>query len=240
MVSVGADGTTRSAFSTATGFDLGNAATYAGISLWEQQVDGLASVERRRMLWGQQRYRFALDYLQAQAELFGPAMSGLEFQAAPALAQTSINDALNGELTLTEISDRARLVAAQTTRVEAAWSAALSTEVVNGRFGPQNEQQWVDMVRIEGQLNVADSENYHAVEVPFAEAGLSLVMITPAEGTFDAVRAGLNRAFWDDLHGKLAPATATVHVPQLALMRELSSGDLPDFGVALTDGAPAI
>ena len=96
------------------------------------------------------------------------------------------------------------------------------------------------MVRIDGLLNVADGDNYHAVEVPFAEAGLSLVMITPAEGAFETVRNGLNRAFWNELRAKLAPAVTTVHVPRLALVRDLSADDMPDLGVALTDGAPVI
>lgn len=237
MVALGVDGTTLDAFSNASGFDLTDAATYAGLSVWEQRVDGHAAVERQRLLWGQQRYRFANDYLQAQAELFGPVMSGLDFQADAILAQTTINGALNGDLSLTEISDRTRLVTAQTTRLETAWSAAVNSEAVTGRFGLHDAQHWVDMVRIDGLLNVAEGENYRAVEVPFAEAGLSMVMITPAEDAFDAVRSGLNTAFWNALREKLAPAVTTVHVPQFTLARELLANDMPDLGMALINGS---
>jgi serine protease inhibitor len=241
MVALGADGTTLEAFTAASGFDLADSATVAGLSLWEQQVDGLAGVARRRLLWGQHGYRFASDYLQAQAELFGPAMSGLDFQAAFVPATESITATLGDKPYLGDLmGSRTRLVAAQTTRLESGWSADLGVTPVSGRFGAQDAQRRVAMVRLDGWFNVAGGENYRAVEVPLAAAGLSLLMLTPAPGAFDAVRNGLDVTFWNDLRSRLAPAEATVYVPDFVLERDVADDQLPDLGVALTDGAPVI
>lgn len=240
-LAMGADGTTLDAFSTVSGFDFNDVSIYAGISIWESQVASLASIERQNFLWGQLGHRFVPSYLQAQAELFGPTMSGMEFRLESSLSQTTINDTLNGELLMSEIGDRTRLVAAQTTKLATGWSSISTTEIVTGRFGEHETQRWWNMVRMAGLFRTTAGTNYQTVEVPLADPGLSIVMITPAPGEFDTVRNSLDAAFWDELRGNLMSSEpsveTTVHIPEFALERELLSNDMPDLGVALTDGS---
>lgn len=240
-VALGADGTTLEAVSAASKFDLNDVSTYAGISIWEQQVEALDGIERHRFMWGEQGYLFASIYLQAQAELFDPVMSGLDFVNDPFTSQSLVNESLAGQLSMGEIGDRTRLVAAQTTHLETGWAATSSIESVSGRFGPHDEQRWVDMVRVTGLFPTAVGDSYQAVEIPLADAGLSMVMITPASGQFDTVRQSLDATLWADIRDQLdvaAPATEhTIYVPKFALTREVTSDNMPGLGVALNKTA---
>lgn len=243
-IALGADGTTLEAFSAASGFDLNDVSTYAGISIWEQQIEALDDIERQRFLWGQREYSFAATYLQIQAELFGPVMNGLDFANDPFTSQTLVNDTLlnntvGGQPWMDEIGSRTRLVAAQTTQLDTGWATTSSIESVSGRFGPHEEQRWVDMVRATGMYPTAVGDNYQVVEMPLAGSGLSMMMITPEPGQFDNVRQNLDATFWADIRDQLdaaAPATEnSIYVPKFALTREVTSDNMPDLGVALTD-----
>lgn len=232
----GAAGDTLQAIADAGGLPLlgetTGAETLAGLSLWEQRIDGLAAVERRRLLWGQWGYRFNRDYLQAMAELFGPEMGGLDFRGDAGSATAAVEAGLDDRLALTEIGDRTRLVAAQTTRLQAAWSGDLPREVVNGRFGERDNQRHVPMLRITGTLPVTEGEDFRAVELPFAAEGLSLVVITPTSGAFDSVRSRLDDDFWHALRQGLVPTPTTFYLPLFSLQRE---GDISGLGIALND-----
>jgi len=153
MVSIGAEGSTLDAFENVSRF-VYNESTYEDISVWEQQVTEHVGIDRQQFLWGQVAYSFNETYLQTQAELFGPVITGLDFLTTNvATVRSSINDSLGGALTLSDISNRTRLVVALSTQVVTGWSPELSIEPVIGRFGEHYDQHWVDMMRVEGLLN---------------------------------------------------------------------------------------
>ncbi len=222
-LAIGAAGETLQVIATAGGWsslgDSARAETLAGLSLWEQRIDALDSVERQRWLWGQKGYRFRHDYLQAQAGLFGPGAVGLDFRGDFISARSTVEGALDDRLTLGDIGDRSRLVLAQTSRLQAVWPDDLTRELFEGRFGEHEEQRWVDMLRISGELSVAEGGDYRAVAVPLAGDGLSLLVITPAVGAFDAVRGRLDTGFWRQLSEGLTPMQASLNLPVFSLRR---------------------
>ncbi|MCK4711123.1 MAG: hypothetical protein KAU21_21100 [Gammaproteobacteria bacterium] len=232
MIALGAEGITLDTFSSISQFVF-NEATYNDISIWEQEIGGLVAIERERFLWGQINYLFSETYLQNQSELFGPVILGLDFMTDYNSAITTIDDMLNNNLSFTAIGDLTRLVLAQSKQIVTSWSPSITSEQIIGRFGKHEEQHWVEMVQVNGLLNTAEGENYRAVELPFAEPGLSMVMITPTSGQFDTVRNNLNSSFWNDLLVNLTPADTTVFVPQLLL--EGYNDGVPDLGVALVE-----
>lgn len=220
-LALGATDKTLQAIATAGGWpsldDSARTEIMAGISLWEQRIDGLASVERQRWLWGQAGYRFRRDYLQTQAELFGPEMTGVDFRADSEGAIGRIQRELGDSFMRAGMGDRSRLVLAQRSQLQVAWPEGLTVERFEGRFGEQEDQRWVPMLRMQGELSVAEGENYQAVAVPLAEGGLSLLLIIPAPGAFDEVRAGLNHVFWRQLTERLAPQQTTLNLPLFSL-----------------------
>lgn len=236
MTALGAAGTTLDAFSSATGFDLSQTSTFAGLSLWDQTIGNHSGVERISYLWGEQYYRFAEGYLQAQASLYGPRMQAVDFLTTSYTTETEIEYALHDTLSLTEIGDRTRLVTALTTKINVPWPGSLTVEPLSARFGPHEAQRWVDMLRLSGQFMTYEEADYQAVEIPL-DGDLSMLIIIPAEGKFDVVRNGLDADFWQALLGKLNSAAMEVYVPQFTLAREVTDGSLPDLGVALVDEA---
>ncbi len=233
----GATGETLQAIATAGGWsslgDSAGAETLAGVSLWEQRIDGLDAVERQRWLWGQNGYRFRRDYLQAQAELFGPETAGLDFRNDFFTARAAIEGVLGGRLDLWDIDGRSRLILAQTTRLQAVWPDDLTLEPFEGRFGEHEEQRRVPMLRITGMLSVAEGEDYRAVAMPFAGDGLSLLVITPAAGAFDAVRGRLDADFWRQLSEGLTPMQASLNLPVFSLSR--TRADDSGLGIAQSE-----
>lgn len=167
-------------------------------------------------------------------------MTALDFQAAEDIAATAINEGLAGRLELSEIDSRSRLVAAQSSQSDIGWSSTLNVQSVKGRFAvlQDYEQRWVDMVRIEGLMNVNVEDGFAVVEIPLAEDELSLLMITPALGLFDEIRSRFDEEFLQEQLEKLVPAQASIMVPKFEIVRDVSENEMPDLGVALLDPAP--
>ncbi len=235
-LALGATGETLQSIAEAGGWpslsDSAAAEIMAGLSLWEQRIDGLASVERQRWLWGQSGYRFNRDYLQAQAELFGSEVAGLDFQNEFFSARNLIEGALDEQQVLDDADALSRLILAHSTRLQIAWADDLTIERFEGRFGEHEAQRQMSMLRIDGELLAAEGEAYRAVAVPLAEEGLSLVVIVPDAGHFDAVRGRMDAVFWSQLNADLTPVQSRFNLPLFSLQRILTDSDLPSLEVA--------
>ncbi len=220
-LALGATGETLQSIAEAGGWpslsDSAAAEIMAGLSLWEQRIDGLASVERQRWLWGQSGYRFNRDYFQAQVELFGSEVAGLDFKNEFFLARNLIRGALDEQQVFDDIDAISRLILAHSTRLQIAWADDLTVERFEGRFGEHEAQYQMSMLRIDGELLAAEGGAYRAVAVPLAEEGLSLVVIIPDAGHFDAVRGRMDAVFWNQLNADLTPVQSRLNLPLFSL-----------------------
>lgn len=236
MLALGAEGTTRDVFSNVTKIDFNRTDSFADISIWEQEVTLLDGVEISRHLWGQSQYLFSNDFLQSQANLFGPNMQALDFRFDLNQASSIIEETFTD--TYLGLDNRTRLVLTQTSSINSMWSSDLLAEAVIARFGRESFQHWVDMTRLEGLLNVYQGSNFKAVQIPFETKGLSLLLITPSIGHYKSVSSGLNSDFWNQIIDNLSPVETSVYVPAFNL-EYLSTDDeppfLPLFGIALSD-----
>lgn len=233
MLALGSKGTTRDVFSNVTKIDFNRTDSFADISIWEQEVTLSDGVEINRHLWGQSHYLFSTDFLQAQADLFGPNMSALDFRFDTNQASSIIEEMFDN--TYLGLDDRTRLVLTQTVNISSTWSAGLMAEAVIARFGMKTFQHWVDMTRIEGLLNVYQGSNFKAVQIPFETEGLSLLLITPADGHYQSVSRGLNSEFWNQVIDNLSPVETSVYVPAFNLEHTSTEEELSLFGIALSD-----
>lgn len=233
MLALGAEGVTLDTFSDAVNLDFNSYSVYEDVSVWEQEITAIAAIERWSYLWGQNNYLFSIDYLRQQAELVGPLMKAYDFQTDAYQSLLDINEVLSSSYYLIDI--RTRLVAAQITNINSGWSSSLLAESITARFGGALDQQWVDMMKFDGLLNAYQGSNYKAVQVPFNDSALSLMVITPDEGSFTSVRNNLNSASWNHLIENLSPNESTVFVPKFILDRELTAEELPLLGIALSD-----
>jgi len=239
-IALGAEGTTLDHFSDLINFDAASIELQVANSDWAQKIEGLSSVTQHRYLWGQEGYIFSLQYLQNQAELYGPTMAALDFIDATQGSSDVMAEVLGEDLELTGINAKTRLVMAQLNELSADWSADLNVELVLGRFAvlDGDRQRHVDMLRIDGVMNVIETEDYRAVELPLNEPGLSMLMVMPGLGKFSSVESYFNESFVKAQLNEFSLENTTVMLPQFSMSSASSTQNIPDLGVALVEPVP--
>lgn len=232
QLSMGAEGATRDAFSAVSDFNFKENISYADISLWEQQITQLNSIDRQKVLWGQSGYLFRRGFLDAQVEYWAPEIKGLNFLQDPYTSENVIYETLYDEQLSPVIDRRSRLVVFQVSQLASGWNNGINVTPVIGRFGEQNIQRVTNMLKITGDLNSFETEEYSAVELPFASDELAMLIITPAQGQFESVRKKLNGALWKKLTSSLSVVNVSIQLPELVLEREYLSSGFYNLGVA--------
>jgi len=193
-------------------------------------------MDRRSGLWGQIDYRFSKSYLEAQETWFGPQVSGADFLGDYRTARDTVRDWFE-EPYYSDINSMTRLVLAQESRLDGYWPSTLDAlETFTGRFAPLSgsEQTWAEMVRLTGRLDSAQGEDYQAYRIPLSGADLSFLMIVPAEGAFDAVKARMDRPFLQTLLSQLAAEDTSVAIPKAELRTYGWPAQIPSLGDALS------
>ncbi len=236
LVALGATGTTLAAVSDASGLTIGGELTHALINDWDQHLAGLEGVTTSYKLWGQERYLFANDYLENQAGFYGPEMTVLDFQLATVDSATQINDTLSAPLLINSIDHRTRLVVTQSLEIDRDWLGDLSKEIFSGRFEIGAGQRWVDMMRFQGLLNVAETEQYRAVDVPLVGQDLALLVIEP-KGLFGTVQDSLDQLAFQQILDQLSPQQSEIVIPLFGIEMEFRDDELADLGVALVESS---
>ncbi|MFC1747797.1 serpin family protein [Pseudomonadota bacterium] len=240
IVALGAEAPTLLALGNASNLNLSTEIDYQRIASWEQHISEQDSVDRQHFLWGQERYLFSEDYLQTQAELFGPVMAGLDFISAAALSNTTLSETLTG-LSLADIDERTRLIAGQTMHIDVQWSALSRVEKVKGRFYYENSYSFddiehveTDMMRIEGELNTLETEAFRLVEIPLSDPNLSLIIVTPDFETFmySSDETIGDPTFLSEKFKQRTPKQTTVMLPLFEIETLLREGQAPDLGIA--------
>jgi len=233
MLALGSAGKTQSDLSGAANLALDQILVYEDISVWEQTVEQIPAVERTSYLWGQSSYLFSIDFLTQQAELFGPVMSAADFLTDNNQVRADINATLDTSFYFTD--SRTRLVSAQKNSITSVWSSSLLATAVTARFGGASDQQWVDMVKLDGVLDIHQGSDFKAVQVPFEDSGLALMIIIPNEGHFSEVSSNLSSDGWNQIINNLSQTDDRIYIPNFIIDRELMAEDLPALNSALSD-----
>lgn len=234
MVSLGAATDTLEALGDSVGLTSPSSETHQTISAIQQQLNSLSSMTIRTGLWGQQNYPFSVDYLRQQSLYYAPELFGVDFVNDPMQADDEIRYWLGNPLGAYTTDGRSRLVAAQQSKINAAWSAELTTTQVEGRFAilEEDEQRWVTMVKIDGNMDTTEQADYTAVKIPLSDPTLSLQIITPELEKFESVKNSMDSNFIAALQQQYQLQTRTLMLPHFTL----SQSDWPegaiDIGIA--------
>lgn len=239
MTALGATGTTLEAVSDASGLAVADELPHAMVNDWDQYLVGLSGMVATRYFWGQERYLFADDYLENIAQFYGPEMMAIDFQAAAADSAIQVNAALTDQFTVTAIDDRTRIVMAQSVEVDQAWSPTLATESFRGRFVVDGDQYWVDMVRLDGLFNVAETDQYRAVEVPLSDPELALLIIEP-NVSFHTLKNSFDQTMFQSIMDQLSPQQTVVKLPVFEVEKQFVNQQVADLGVAAIDGGDPV
>ncbi len=234
MVSLGAAGTTLTAVNNAVGLAVEEELPHPLINEWSQYFSNVEGVTTSRNIWGQEYYLFSSQYLESLTQYYGPDTAVLNFRDAPINSQSQINDALSPLSTADSIDSRTRLVISQGIKSNQTWEASLNKEVFTGRFAIGGGQRWIDMMRFQGQFNVAENEKYRAVEVPFTGQELALLIIEP-KVSWSTLISDFNQASLQSILDQLSPQYTSIVIPPFAIDIKRDDKEVADLGVAMIE-----
>jgi serpin B len=207
-------------------------------------------LETANQLWGQRGLEFHDPFLDTLAANYGAGMRLVDYVEDAEGARVAINDWV-AERTRDRIDEligpgvldaMTRLVLTNAIYLKAPWEHPFDES------GTQNEPfrlldgSVVDapLMRLSQWLPFQAGEGYSAVELPYAGGELSMVVIVPDTGQFEAVQARLDGGFLGAVTSDLQPAQVRLRMPKFTFRTQASlSTALAELGMptAFTDAA---
>ena len=153
-------------------------------------------------IWGQKDYEFLSEFLDILAENYGAGLRPLDFIKAPEESRITINNWVS-EQTEGRIEDLipqglidtwTRLVLTNAIYFNAAWQYPFSEDMTeDGPFYLLNGAEVsVPMMRQTESFGYAEGDGYQAVELPYDGRELSMVILLPRAGQFEAFEGSLD------------------------------------------------
>jgi len=174
--------------------------------------------------WGQTGYKFLREFLDVLAENYGAGLRLLDFVKAPEESRITINDWVSDQtegriedlIPQGEIDALTRLVLANAIYFNAAWLNPFEEE--RTQDGPfyllDGGEVTVPMMRQTELFGYAEGEGYQAVELPYDGSELSMVILLPRQGEFEAFEGSLNAARVDAVLKELAHKQVALTLPK--------------------------
>ncbi len=153
-------------------------------------------------IWGQEGYKFLSGFLDVLAENYGAGLRILDFANAPEESRITINNWVSDQ-TEGRIEDLipqglidtlTRLVLTNAIYFNAAWQNPFSEDMTDD--GPfyllDGGEVTVPMMKQTEMFGYADGDEYQAVELPYDGRELSMVILLPQAGQFEAFEGSLD------------------------------------------------
>jgi serpin B len=195
-------------------------------------------------IWGQKDYSFLTEFLDVLAENYGAGLRILDFINETEKSRLAINDWVSDQ-TEGRIKDLipegaidalTRLVLTNAIYFNAAWAYPFDEDVTaNGTFYVlDGGQVTVPMMRQTESFGYTEGEGYQAVELLYDGDELSMVILLPAAGDFQAFEEGLQDQRVSDIIGDLQPAQVVLTMPKFEFDSEFSlKNTLADMGMPI-------
>jgi serpin B len=193
-------------------------------------------------IWGQKDYEFLSDFLDVLAENYGAGLRILDFITAPKESRLAINEWVSDQtegrikdlIPQGAIDEWTRLVLTNAIYFNAAWKYPFDGNMTtNGPFYLlDGGQKTVPMMRQDQFFGYAEGGGYQAVELPYDGDELSMVILLPASGDFEAFEKGLQAQQVDAIISGLQNTRVTLTMPKFEFDSEFSLKDtLSDMGM---------
>jgi len=193
-------------------------------------------------IWGQKGYEFLTEFLDVLAENYGAGLRILDFVNQTEECRLAINDWVSDQ-TEGRIKDlipedvitvATRLVLTNAIYFNAAWEYPFNENMtVDGPFYLlDGDQVTVPMMEQTEGFGYTDGEGYQAVELPYDGEELSMVILLPEAGNFQAFEQGLQAPQVCDIITGLQPSGVTLTMPRFEFDSEFSlKNTLEDMGM---------
>jgi serpin B len=199
-------------------------------------------------IWGQKDFSFASAYLDLLSSNYGAGMRIVDYINAAEAARQTINQWVSDQtegrikdlLPQGSVNALTRLVLTNAVYFNAAWASQFEESIT--RDGPfhllDGSEVTVPMMFQMKSFQYAEGTNYQAVELPYDGNQLSMVVLLPGAGQFEAFEAGLDASQLQEIIGKLQNSNVNLTMPRFNIESEFNLKQaLSDLGmpVAFSD-----
>ena len=153
-------------------------------------------------IWGQKDYDFLVTFLDTLAENYGAGLRILDFIKEAEQSRITINDWVSDEtegrikdlIPQGAISEMTRLVLTNAIYFNAAWQYPFEEDATSpGVFHLVDSSEiTVQMMEQQESFSYTDGDNYQVVELPYDGRELSMVILLPNSGQFEAFEGSIN------------------------------------------------
>jgi len=201
-------------------------------------------------IWGQKDYEFLPDFLDVLAENYGAGLRILDFIMETEKSRLAINDWVSDQ-TEGRIEDLippgaigalTRLVLTNAIYFNAAWEYPFDEKMTaDGRFYLlDGGQVTVPMMKQTESFGYTEGQGYQAVELLYDGGELSMVILLPEDGKFEAFEDGLQAEQVEDIISGLQLTEVTLTMPKFEFDSEFSLKDtLPEMGMPMAFSSSA-
>ncbi|MBN1944644.1 MAG: serpin family protein [Bradymonadales bacterium] len=186
-------------------------------------------------LWGQIDYGFLAGFLDLLAENYGAGIHLVDFVNATEEARQIINDwvaeqtedRIQDLLGPNAISTLTRLVLTNAIYFKAGWSLVFDEDATSqGTFHClDGNEVSVPMMHLFEGIGFVEGEGYSAAELLYKGEELSMVLIVPDAGQFEAFEADLSAELLDEIVGGLEITPVALGLPKFDFASEFELGD---------------
>ena len=193
--------------------------------------------------WGQKNFQFLASYLDTLAVNYGAGLRILDFIKDADGARQTINQYISDQtqgkikdlIPPGAVNDLTRLVLTNAIYFKAAWQSPFVKEATgSGTFKLLNGGQVsVSMMHQMHFYSYIQGPGYQAVELPYDDGQLSMVVLLPDTGQFDAFQDALNSEMLDGIIASMTEQNVILSLPKFqfdssfGLKQALSSMGMP-------------
>jgi len=201
-------------------------------------------------IWGQKDYKFLSDFLDVLAENYGAGLRILDFITETEKSRVTINDWVSDQtegriedlIRQGAISELTRLVLTNAIYFNTAWAYPFDEDMTSGGqfYLLDSGQVSVPMMKQTESFGYTEGEGYQAVELPYDGGELSMVILLPEAGQFEAFEEELQAQQASDIISDLQPARVALTMPRFEFDSEFSLKDtLAEMGMPIAFSSAA-
>jgi len=192
-------------------------------------------LETANQLWGQRDFPFESTFLDVIAANFGAGLRIVDFVADTEGSRELINEWVSQRTReripelIPEgiITSDTRLVLTNAIYLNAPWMFPFDEDGTEpGEFTlADGSTVEAEMMRLNAGLTYAEGDGYQAVELPYADGSLAMLVVVPDEGSFEDVRSTFDPDALDAVAGELSGAQVTLRFPKWEFRTQASLKD---------------
>jgi serpin B len=201
-------------------------------------------------IWGQKDYEFLPDFLDVLAENYGAGLRILDFMTETEKSRLTINDWVSDQtdgriedlIPQGAIGELTRLVLTNAIYFNAAWEYPFDEDMTaDGLFYLlDGGQVTVPMMKQTESFGYTEGEGYQAVELPYDGDELSMVILLPEAGKFEAFEEGLQAQHVDAIINGLQDTHVALTMPRFEFDSGFSLKDtLAEMGMPIAFSSSA-